>query len=117
MEKLIKIYQEERPWGYFRQFTKNEETTVKIIVVNSGEQLSLQSHERRGEFWKITKGSGLVEIGDEKKDASIGDEFIILKGQKHRITAGAEGAEFIEISFGDFEEGDIVRYEDKYNRV
>jgi mannose-6-phosphate isomerase-like protein (cupin superfamily) len=40
-------FQIERPWGNFRQFTKNEFSTVKIITVRPNETLSLQSHSRR----------------------------------------------------------------------
>ena len=30
------IFQEERPWGNFRQFTHNTSSTVKIITVKAG---------------------------------------------------------------------------------
>ena len=75
----LKIYQEERPWGNFRQFTHNEPSTVKIITVKSGEELSLQSHEKRSEFWRVVGGSGVVEIGDHKYDGIEGNEYEIEK--------------------------------------
>lgn len=112
-----KIYQEERPWGNFRQFTKNEPTTVKIITVKKGERLSLQSHTDRSEFWRVLSGSGIVEVDTMVHQAKIGDEFFIDTGMKHRLGAAeSEDLEILEIAFGNFDESDITRYEDKYGR-
>lgn len=116
MENL-EIYQEERPWGNFRQFTHDVSSTVKILTINSGQSVSLQSHTKRTEFWKIIKGDGIVEIGDVKYNAKEGDEFNILTGTKHRIGAGDSGIVVLEIARGGFDENDIVRYEDKYGRA
>lgn len=110
-------FQVERPWGNFRQFTHNESSTVKIITVKPNEILSLQSHEKRSEFWCVISGSGTVEIGEAKKETVVGDEHEIAIGQKHRLGAGKEGIQVLEIATGDFDESDIVHYEDKYGRV
>lgn len=107
----------QRPWGYFLQFCKNTPATVKIIVVKSGEILSLQSHTKREEFWRVMAGQGVVQIGDKRKNIKSGDELIIPIGEKHRLSAGATDLTVLEISLGDFAEDDIIRYEDKYNRT
>jgi len=117
MEKLAHYEREERPWGNFERFTLNEKTTVKIITVKSGESLSLQTHKHRDEFWRIIKGSGTVRIGDTNTDAREGNTFFSHKGSKHRITGGENGLSFLEIAFGDFDEMDIERLEDKYGRI
>lgn len=117
MEEKLKIYQEERPWGNFRLFTKNLLSTVKIITVNPNCELSLQSHTKRKEFWRVIRGDGIFEIGDESFFVGIGSEQEIPVNVKHRIKAGGEGMEVLEISLGNFEEDDIIRYEDKYGRV
>jgi mannose-6-phosphate isomerase-like protein (cupin superfamily) len=106
-----------RPWGQFDQFTQNENTTVKIISINSLESLSLQSHTKRSEFWRIIGGNGVVEIGEIKNNAIIGDEYDIPINVKHRATAGLDGLIFLEIDEGDFDENDEVKYEDKYGRT
>jgi len=111
-----KIYQEERPWGNFRQFTHNELSTVKIITVKPNQSLSLQSHTKRTEFWKVIKGDGIVEIGDMKYNVKEGDEFNIAVGDKHRMTGGDLGLCVLEIARGDFGKNNIIRYEDKYGR-
>ena len=115
--KEFKIYQEERPWGNFRQFTHNILSTVKIITVNPNEILSLQSHQKRSEFWHVIAGDGIVEIGGIKKNTVVGDEHEIAVGEKHRLGAGSNGIQVLEIALGDFDESDVVHYEDKYGRI
>ena len=106
-----------RPWGSFEQFTHNESSTVKLLYVNKGQRLSLQSHSHRDEFWKIISGTPFVEIGDEKVTAKVGDEFTAKAGVSHRISAPTNDVVFMEIATGDFDENDEVRLEDDYNRV
>lgn len=111
------VFQVERPWGNFRQFTHNDSSTVKIVTVKPNEILSLQSHKNRKEFWHVISGSGTVEIGETKKDTIVGDEHEIQVGEKHRLGAGPNGIQVLEISTGNFDESDIIHYEDKYGRV
>ena len=113
----INKYSEQRPWGEFEQFTHGESTTVKILTVQPSQSLSLQYHNKRSEFWKVISGCGKVTVGDAVHDASEGDEFLINKGEKHRIATDNSKIKVLEISFGDFDENDIVRIEDKYNRI
>ncbi|MEA2112561.1 MAG: phosphomannose isomerase type II C-terminal cupin domain [Patescibacteria group bacterium] len=114
--KVIKIYREKRPWGKFERFTQNEKSTVKIITVKAGEELSLQYHEQRNEFWRILSGRGKITIGDEIIEVKAGDEFYIPVGTKHTMTGDNQDVIFLEISLGDFDEDDIIRLKDKYER-
>jgi len=116
MKDILDIYEENRPWGSFRKFTENELSTIKIIFINPNEILSLQSHNNRSEFWRVIKGDGVFEIGDKEYKVEEGGEAYVSKDTKHRIKAGSCGLEILEISFGNFEESDITRYEDKYGR-
>lgn len=113
----INKYSEERPWGKFEQFTHNELSTVKILTVNAGEEFSLQYHNKRDEFWRVLGGNGIVTVGDEKIPATLDAEFFIPKKTNHRLSGGTEALKVLEISLGDFDESDIVRLEDKYNRI
>lgn len=106
-----------RPWGTFVEFTKNELSTVKILIVNPGEEFSLQYHKNRREFWRVLSGTPTVIIGNEKINAKEGDEFTVEKGEQHRISAKDSEARILEISFGEFDEDDIVRVKDKYGRI
>jgi mannose-6-phosphate isomerase-like protein (cupin superfamily) len=116
-DKNIDVYQEERPWGFFRRFTNNILSTVKIIKVNPNEELSLQSHKKREEFWRVIKGGGIFQVGDKKSIVKENTEEYIPLDTKHKMSADNSGLEVLEISFGEFDEDDIVRYEDKYGRA
>ena len=113
----LQTYTEKRPWGNFEQFTHDEISTVKIITVNAGEELSLQYHVKRSEFWKVISGTPTITSGDKIIEAKPGDEFFQKPRQNHRIQAGVTEARILEIAFGEFDEGDIVRLEDKYGRA
>lgn len=113
----LSIYEEERPWGSFRKFTENLQSTVKIINIKPNEELSLQSHNKREEFWRVISGDGIFEVGEKKIIVEVGSEQYVPFKTKHKIKAGMDGIEILEIGLGDFDEGDIVRYEDKYGRV
>lgn len=117
MKTKFQPFQVERPWGYFRQFSKNTPTTVKIVSVKPNEILSLQSHAKREEFWHAISGFGKAEIGNVWREIKTGDELDIPLGAKHRLAAGSSGLEVMEISYGDFDEEDITHYEDKYGRI
>lgn len=117
MEELSHYKKEERPWGSFERFTLNEKTTVKLITVNAGEAISLQTHEGRDEFWRVLSGSGTIRIGEKDSAAKPGDTFFTRRGMAHRIEAGPAGLSCLEIAFGDFDEDDIIRLEDKYGRA
>lgn len=106
-----------RPWGSFIRFTDNELSTVKLLYVNKGEELSLQYHAHRTEFWKILKGHPEVTIGDKTEHFKEGDEFTIEPCVNHRIGAPIDDVVILEISTGRFDEEDLVRVEDKYNRA
>ena len=58
------VFADERPWGRFEQFVCNESVTVKIITVNPGERLSLQTHGQRDEMWQILDGPLELQIDD-----------------------------------------------------
>ena len=106
-----------RPWGSFTRFTNNEPSTVKILHINKGEEFSLQYHTHREEFWKILSGSPEITIDDKLHYPQAGEEFTISPHIDHRISAPKDDVIVLEISKGEFDEDDIVRIEDKYNRT
>lgn len=114
---MQKPFDEQRPWGSFRQFTAGEPSTVKILFVRRGEEFSLQHHAKRSEFWRVLSGTPRITVGNEVFDAHPGDEFEIAIGTSHRISAPNDDIECLEISSGEFDEQDIVREQDKYGRA
>ena len=117
MEGLSNYEKEVRPWGNFERFTLNEKSTVKIITVNPGQELSLQQHAHRDEEWLILQGPGAVVVGGQPTEVKPGDNFFVARGTKHRVSGGPLGLTFLEIAFGDFDEDDITRIEDNYGRA
>jgi mannose-1-phosphate guanylyltransferase len=112
----MKTYSEKRPWGSFEQFCENEKCTVKVLFIKPNQELSLQTHNHRDEFWKILQGRAKIELGNKVIKAKENDEFFIPKNTKHRARAGTKSIKILEISFGKFDEKDEIRLEDKYER-
>lgn len=109
---------EQRPWGKFEVLHEDENCKVKKITVNSGQKLSLQSHEKRNETWVFVKGSGRVVLDEEFFEVEKGNAVLVPAGCKHRVLNNAENElVFIETQFGSyFGEDDVVRYQDEYGR-
>jgi len=104
-----------RPWGVFKQFVLNRKCTVKILEVKPRQGLSLQLHKQRKEEWYFLS-SGVVQIGRKKRKVKKGEIIQIGKNIPHRLIAGDKEVLVLEISFGNFKEGDEIRLEDKYER-
>ena len=113
----MKIYSESRPWGRFEKFHENKSCTVKLIYVNANSRLSLQYHKKRSEFWKVIKGTAMVEIDEKRIVLGEGETITIPRQAKHRVRALESECIILEISYGRFDENDIVRLEDDYQRV
>ena len=113
----MKIYSEIRPWGRFEKFHENKSCTVKLIYVNANSRLSLQYHKKRSEFWKVIKGTALVEIDKKTIVLKEGETTTIPRQAKHRVLALESDCIILEIAYGRFDENDIVRLEDDYQRV
>ena len=107
-----------RPWGGFQRLTHNAPSTVKVIEVSAGCRLSLQRHESRGELWLVLDGPLHVEVDDDAQFAQTGETVWVPRGSVHRASnPGATPVRFLEIAFGDFDEGDIERLADDYART
>lgn len=116
LDIMINVYEEVRPWGKFEKFVENQKCTVKLLHLNPKSQTSLQFHHKREEWWKLIKGSISVELDGKKKTLKANDTIHIPKGSKHRVINLDSPSTILEISLGEFDELDIVRIEDIYNR-
>ncbi len=116
-----------RPWGSFTLFALNEKCTVKILKVK--EQLSLQSHKNREEFWHVIDGKvevlkGPVTENIDELEANLassiltsGESIIIPKNTAHTLkNLNVKSSRVLEISYGRFDESDEIRYKDLYGR-
>ncbi len=117
-QPLDMIMETTRPWGAFEQFAQNEAVTVKIITVAPNHRLSLQSHTQRDELWQVIDGPADVEVAGLASTVDAGGRAWIPRGSTHRLgNSGNTAVRVLEIAFGHFDEDDIERLVDDYDRV
>lgn len=109
------VIEDRRPWGKFRQYAFNQPCTVKIITVAPGGTLSLQRHEHRDELWVVLDPGVRVEANGQLGELDPGTEVFVPRGTVHRLSSD-RGGRILEVAFGQFDEGDIERLEDVYDR-
>lgn len=107
----------ERPWGSFKQYVFNSDCTVSLMTVLPGQRLSLQSHTGRAELWIVLDDGAVVQVGDTTRKYQAGEEIWIPANEKHRLSCvGNKPIRVIEIAFGNWQQDDITRYTDDYQR-
>ncbi len=107
----------ERPWGNFKQFIHNQPCTVSLMTIEPGQRLSLQSHTDRSELWIVLDDGAKVQVGGDIKNYNAGDEIWIPANERHRLSCeGNQPIRVLEVAFGDWQQDDITRYEDDYER-
>ncbi len=109
-------FREKRPWGEELWITRDSPSMVKILSVSPAEALSLQFHRNRDEYWHVLSGNGSAVVGTETRELAAGTDCFVPRGTNHRLTGGTETLILLELAFGDYDEHDIVRLEDKYGR-
>lgn len=111
-----KPFKDKRPWGEEIWMTEKPPSMVKIITVFPGESTSLQYHHNRDEYWRILSGNGTAIVDEKEVSLTEGTDCFVPREVKHRLRGGTENLVLLELAYGDFDEKDIVRLEDKYNR-
>lgn len=107
----------ERPWGSFKQFAHNTPCTVSLMTVQPGQRLSLQSHTGRAELWIVLDDDAEIQVGDDIRKYKTGDEIWIPVTEKHRLSCKSDHPiRVLEVAFGNWQQDDITRYADDYNR-
>lgn len=108
----------ERPWGYYEILATDNMTQIKKLVVRDQQQLSLQTHEHRDEYWFISSGIAFITVDDYEESFTAGQTLQILRGEKHRVKSLQGDLVLYEVQVGSYlGEDDIVRYEDNYGRA
>ncbi len=110
----------ERPWGSFEQYAHNQEVTVSLMSVKPGQRLSLQSHTGRAELWIVLDEGAVVQVNDDTLTPASGDKIWIPAGARHRLSSridpGGPAVRVLEVAFGNWQQADITRYQDDYQR-
>lgn len=108
-----------RPWGHYENLLECNDHKVKELVVNPGERLSLQKHQRRAEHWIVVSGEALATVEGNEIQLKLGQSVDIPQGAVHRITnPGDIPLHIVEVQMGSyFGEDDIIRLQDDYDRL
>lgn len=108
-----------RPWGFYTVIAQGKGFQTKLIHVNTGQKLSVQSHNHRSEHWVVLSGMAKVVLEGNDHILSPGHSIDIAVKAIHSLqNPYDEAVEIIEVQKGDIlSEDDIVRYEDMYGRV
>ena len=109
-----------RPWGIYKTTVLQDKYQAKVLQVKPGARLSLQYHNHREEYWTVSSGEGIAQVGGSKFILHPGSRVVIPRGCVHRLenTSDNEWLVVSEVQVGDyFGEDDIVRVEDDYGRA
>lgn len=108
-----------RPWGFYTVLAQGKGFLSKLIHVNTGQKLSVQSHNHRSEHWVVLSGKAKVILEGKEHILSAGHSIDVpLKAIHSLQNPYEEELEIIEVQLGELLiEEDIVRYEDMYGRV
>ncbi|MBD3266584.1 cupin domain-containing protein [bacterium] len=107
----------ERPWGCYREYARNEPCTVWVVEMKPGEEGSLQSHNHFDELWIMLTDGAEVTVGETVLQPKPQEEIFIPRGTKHRLrNMSNHPIRMMEVAYGDVQDEDKIRYDDKYGR-
>jgi len=116
--ELDAVFAVDRPWGRFEQFLSNAVGTVKVITVEPRQRLSLQRHQLRDEMWRVLDGPVDIRVEDTEWRAESGETIWVPRTALHRMgNSSDQRVRVLEIGFGTFDEDDIERLDDDYQRA
>lgn len=109
----------ETPWGRWSVLQTRDSFQVKLLEVEPGQRLSLQTHRLRSEFWVVASGIATVTLDHHTYRLDRTGSTFVRPGQPHRIANdGTSLLSVVETQFGSYlGEDDIVRLEDDYERL
>ena len=109
----------EKPWGWEVHWTPADLPYLgKLLHINAGARLSLQSHDSKSESWMLLSGRAML-IWDNTEGELVetelqpGSGYTCAIDQRHRLV-GITDCEIIEVSTP--EKGTTFRHEDDFDR-
>lgn len=90
--------------------SEGKEFCVKGLIVEPGNQLSLQRHRGREEYWMVKEGLLTVIVDGHQVDVPAGQAIFIPKGSVHCMNNRTDAPVHVEeLQFGICREADNVR--------
>ena len=101
-----------RPWGSATTILENTNYRIRMLEIQPGKSLSLQSHQQRSEHWVVLEGKADVQRGDEKVILQKNESAFTPKGMHHRRgNSGNKTLQIIEVQQGEYlGDDDIERF-------
>ena len=108
-----------KPWGSFSTLEEGSGYKIKRLVVQPGQRLSMQKHQRRAEHWVVVSGTATIVRGDRCFTLRTRECAVIPRQAWHRIeNHGRQPVVVIEVQHGSYlGEDDIIRKQDDYGRI
>ena len=108
----------DKPWGHELIWVLTDRYCGKVIVIETGQRLSLQYHERKDESVYVISGRLRLHLEDDAglmtvRELGPGDSARVPVGRRHRFEA-ADRVELIEVSTPELD--DVIRVEDDFGR-
>ena len=109
----------EKPWGYELHWVEESIPYMgKVLHIDAGKRLSLQTHDQKQESWFLMKGEAKIIWDDQngnlvETEMESGKGYSCAVGQRHRL-AGITDCDIIEVSTPEI--GITHRLEDDYSR-
>ena len=107
----------EKPWGSEELMEHtNQQITPKIMNIKAGHRNSLHYHKNKDEFVYCISGTGILQNNTDLITITPSSYNMVPKHVAHRVTTLSD-LKLLEISIGEYDENDIFRMEDDYNRI
>lgn len=105
------------PWGKATIYNLNRPISVRMLCIDGGEKTSLQTHTKRDICLISLDDDIKIQIDDTEIVSKKQGEYWIQRQSLYRLSnTGKILRCIIELSFGEYDKGDVKRYEDKYGR-
>jgi mannose-6-phosphate isomerase len=108
----------DKPWGHELIWAHTDRYVGKILVIETGQRLSLQRHEIKDESILVLSGRLRLYLEDDEgtvraEELDAGASRRVETGRIHRYEA-IERCELIEVSTPELD--DVIRLEDDFGR-
>ena len=106
----------DKPWGFELIWAQTESYVAKLIVIEAGQRLSKQYHEKKTETIYVMEGVLLnYDVDDNEARLMQGETLHVEPGQVHRFCAPEDRyVKLIEVSTNHLD--DVVLISDEYGR-
>jgi mannose-6-phosphate isomerase len=108
----------DKPWGHELIWSVTDRYVGKLLVIETGRRLSLQTHEVKDESILVLSGRLELTLEDDAGELVVeelgpGEARRVPTGRIHRYTA-IERCELVEVSTPELD--DVIRLEDDFGR-